>query len=76
MIKGLLHERFRDGPHQKLTVLNSCDVGAELGVMGQLGLPKDVLGEEFELSKALCSIETGAEKTSCTCLSLPAPIMI
>ena len=76
MIEGLLHERFRDGLHQKLTILNSCNVGAELGVVGELGLPKNFLGKEFELRKAFCSIKTGTKKISYTCLSLPAPIMI
>jgi hypothetical protein len=52
VIKGLLDERLRDGLHHELTILNSCDVGAELGVMGQLRLAKDFLGKEFELRKA------------------------
>ena len=76
MVKGLLGERFRDGLHQKLSILNSCGVGPELGVIDQLGLAKDFLGKEFELKKVFCSIETGAKRTSHTCLSLPAPIMI
>ena len=55
MIKGLLDERLRDGLHQKLTILNSCDIGAELGVMGQLWLAKNFLGKEFELRKAFAA---------------------
>jgi hypothetical protein len=55
VIKGLLDERLRDGLHQKITILNSCDVGAELGVMGQLRLAKDFLGKEFELRKAFAA---------------------
>jgi hypothetical protein len=47
-----LDERLSDGLHQKLTILNSCDVGVELGVMGQLRLVKDFLSKEFELRKA------------------------
>ena len=52
MIKGLLNEYLRDGLHQELTILNSYDVGAKLGVMGQLRLAKDFLGKEFELKNA------------------------
>lgn len=55
MIKGLLDERLRDGLHKKLTVLDSCNVGAELGVMGQLWLAKDFLDKEFELRKAFAA---------------------
>lgn len=71
-----MDECLRDDLHQKLTILNSCDVGAELKVMDQLGLAKDFLGKELELRKAFYSIETGAKRTSYTCPSLPAPIMI
>jgi hypothetical protein len=52
VIKGLLDERLRDSLRQKLTIINSCDVGAELGVMGQLRLAKDFLDKNFELKKA------------------------
>jgi hypothetical protein len=76
LIKGFLDERLRDDLHQKLTIINSSSVGAEPGVMGQLGLAKDFLDKELELRKAVYSIETGAKRTSYTCLSLPAPIMI
>jgi len=76
VIKALLDEHLRDGLHQKLTILNPCDVGAEPEVMSQLGSAKDFLGKEFELKKGVCSIETGAKRTGYTCLSLPAPIMI
>jgi len=55
VIKRLLDERLRDGLHQKLSILNSCNVGAELGVIDQLGLAKDFLGEEFELRKAFAA---------------------
>lgn len=49
MTKGLFDEPLRDDLHQKLTIRNSCDVGAELGVPGQLGQEKDFLGKDFEL---------------------------
>jgi len=55
VVKGLLDERLRDGLHYKFTILNSCDVGAELGVMGQLRLAKHFLGKEFELRKVLAA---------------------
>jgi hypothetical protein len=60
VIKGLLDKGLRDDLHQKLTIRNSCDVGAEPGVTDQLGLEKDFLGKDFELRKAFCSIGNGA----------------
>ena len=56
MTKGLLDERIRDGLHQKFTILNSCNVGAELEVMDKLRLAKDFLGKEFELRKAFAEL--------------------
>jgi hypothetical protein len=56
VIKGLLDERLRDGLHQKLTVLDSSNVGAELEVMGQIRSAKDFLGKEFELRKTFAAL--------------------
>ena len=71
-----MDERLRDGLHHKLTIFNSCDVGAELGVKDQLRLAKDFLGKEFELRKAFAASRLVQKRTGYTCLSLPAPIII
>jgi len=51
MVQRLLQERLCDNLHQKFTILNSCAVGVESGVMAQLGLMEDFLGKQFELRK-------------------------
>lgn len=75
MVQRLLHERLCDNLHQKFSILDSCPVGVESGVMEQLGLTKDFLGKQFELRK-VSALRQEQRSINYTCLSLPAPIMI